>query len=198
MKKLVLNEAWPDSWKQSYAYDCLEIWSDCSGNGYTYAYRNRAEKTINAVSSRIKKGSRVLDIAAAQGNFSIRLAEIGYQVTWNDLRSELEGYVRLKQGDCSLQFAPGNAFVLSFPQLFDCVVITEIIEHVAHPDEFLLQVSRLLKPGGYVVMTTPNGLYFKNDLPRFSDCKNALVASLCLIVLQAYRPLSFARLSISF
>jgi len=65
-----------------------------------------------------------------------------------------------------------SPFELSFPELFDCVVITEIIEHVAHPDEFLVQVSRLLKPGGYVVMTTPNGLYFKNDLPRFSDCPN--------------------------
>jgi hypothetical protein len=34
--------------------------------------------------------------AAAQGNFSIALAGLGYQVTWNDLRPELVDYVRLK------------------------------------------------------------------------------------------------------
>jgi 2-polyprenyl-3-methyl-5-hydroxy-6-metoxy-1,4-benzoquinol methylase len=172
MKKLVFDEAWPDSWKLSYYYDCQEVWGDVSDYGYAYAYQNRAEKTLAAISSRVPKRSRILDIAGAQGNFSIRLAELGYHVTWNDLRSELEGYVKLKQGDCKLDFAPGNAFELNFPELFDGVVITEIIEHVAHPDQFLVKVSRLLKPGGYIVMTTPNGLYFKNDLPRFSDCPN--------------------------
>lgn len=172
MKRPVFCNEWPESWKQSYAYDCQEVWEDISNYGYAYAYENRAAKTLHAVSSRLEKGSRILDIAGAQGNFSIRLAELGYQVTWNDLRSELEGYVRLKQGDSKLEFAPGNAFELTFPELFDGVVITEIIEHVAHPDQFLTQVSRLVKPGGFIVMTTPNGRYFINNLPRFSDCPN--------------------------
>ena len=38
----------------------------------------------------------MLDLAAGQGNFSLALAERGYRVTWNDLRGDLEGYVRLK------------------------------------------------------------------------------------------------------
>ena len=33
-------------------------------------------------------GSRIIDIAAAQGNFSLHLAEAGYRVTWNDLRDD--------------------------------------------------------------------------------------------------------------
>ena len=110
MQKPTFFNEWPESWKQSYAYDCQEVWSDVTDYGYAYAYQNRADKTLQAVSSRLEKGQRILDIAGAQGNFSIRLAEMGYQVTWNDLRSELESYVRLKQGDCTLEFAPGNAF----------------------------------------------------------------------------------------
>jgi 2-polyprenyl-6-hydroxyphenyl methylase/3-demethylubiquinone-9 3-methyltransferase len=172
MKRPPFCNDWPESWKQSYSYDREEVWGDVSEYGYAYAYENRAEKTLQAVSTRLEKGSRILDIAGAQGNFSIRLAELGYQVTWNDLRFELEGYVRLKQGETKLDFAPGNAFELTFPELFDCVIITEIIEHVAHPDQFLVQVANLLKPGGYIVMTTPNGRYCINDLPRFSDCPN--------------------------
>jgi 2-polyprenyl-6-hydroxyphenyl methylase/3-demethylubiquinone-9 3-methyltransferase len=50
------------------------------------------------------------------------------------------------------------------------VLITEIIEHVAHPDEFLKKVAGMVKPGGYVVMSTPNGGYFLNKLPKFSEC----------------------------
>ncbi|MCX5949966.1 MAG: methyltransferase domain-containing protein [Cyanobacteria bacterium] len=112
----------------------------------------------------------MLDIAAAQGNFTLSLAEIGYQVTWNDLRDDLAGYVKLKHTFGDVAYAPGNAFDLDFPDLFDGVLITEVIEHVAHPDRFLEATARLVKPGGCIVMTTPNGAYFRNTLPKFSDC----------------------------
>jgi 2-polyprenyl-3-methyl-5-hydroxy-6-metoxy-1,4-benzoquinol methylase len=119
--------------------------------------------------------ARILDIGAAQGNFSLQLAEMGFEVTWNDLRGELAEYVRLKHEHGTLHFAVGNAFELQFPQPFDAVLITEIIEHAAHPDHFLASVAGLLRPGGYIVMTTPNGAYFRNTLPRFSDCPDPSV-----------------------
>ena len=40
------------------------------------------------------------------------------------------------------------------------------------PDEFLRKIGKMVKPGGHVIMTTPNGGYFKNRLPKFSDCAN--------------------------
>ena len=55
------------------------------------------------------------------------------------------------------------------------MLITEVIEHVAHPDDFLAKAAALVRPGGYVVMTTPNGGYFKNRLPKFSDCADPAV-----------------------
>ncbi|WP_433300251.1 methyltransferase domain-containing protein [Actinoplanes sp. CA-030573] len=36
------------------------------------------------------------------------------------------------------------------------VVIGELIEHVFAPDELIAEVARVLKPGGVVVLTTPN------------------------------------------
>ena len=48
-----------------------------------------------------------------------------------------------------------------------------MIEHVAHPDQFLAQAAALVRPGGYVVMTTPNGRYLRNTLPKFSECEDA-------------------------
>jgi len=61
---------------------------------------------------------RVLDIAAAQGNFALTMAELGYDVTWNDLRDDLVGYVREKHERGSISFSPGNAFDLSFSASF--------------------------------------------------------------------------------
>lgn len=172
MKKLKFRDDWPDSWKYSYPYDQEEVYNQISDLGYAYAYQNRRDMTIKLISEVVPEGGRILDIAGAQGNFSLSLAEMGYDVTWNDLREDLVDYVKLKHEKGKLSFAPGNAFELEFPEPFDCVIVTEIIEHVAHPDDFLRKVARLTRPGGYVVLTTPNGGYFRNKLPRFSDCEN--------------------------
>ena len=170
MRKPIPQSDWPLSWQQSFEYDRLEVFGDISHSlGYAYAYATRFQNTLHLMEQALPKGSRILDVAAAQGNFSLRLAELGYQVTWNDLRSELADYVRLKYEKGEITYAPGNVFDLDFETLFDGILITEIIEHVAHPDDFLRKISKLLRPGGIVVMTTPNGAYFNNNLPRFSD-----------------------------
>nr|WP_299727830.1 methyltransferase domain-containing protein [Devosia sp.] len=49
------------------------------------------------------------------------------------------------------------------------------MEHVAHPDDFLAKIAALVMPGGSIVMTTPNGGYFKNRLPKFSNCVDPAV-----------------------
>jgi len=170
VKRIEPQPDWPQSWKESHFYDQSEIYGEISHHGYAYAYENRRRETLRLLTEVLAPGARILDIAAAQGNFSLALAELGFDVTWNDLRAELADYVRLKQDRGKIEFAAGNAFELTFPSLFDAVLITEIIEHVAHPDDFLAKAAALVRPGGYIVMTTPNGGYFKNRLPRFSEC----------------------------
>lgn len=175
MKRVHLQEAWPDTWKVSYPYDLLEVYGEISHRGYVGSYKLRHRETLRVLSEGLPKGATILDIAAAQGNFSLSLAEMGYHVTWNDLRADLADYVKLKYEHGKIDYAPGNAFELQFNGLFDGVLIAEIIEHVAHPDEFLRMAAQLVKPGGIIVMTTPNGAYFRNGLPKFSECKDPSV-----------------------
>lgn len=170
MKRVQPQPDWPQSWKDSYFYDQSEIYGEISHHGYAYAYENRRRATLRLLTEVLAPGDRILDIAAAQGNFSLALAELGFDVTWNDLRAELADYARLKHERGQITFAPGDAFKLEFPSPFDAVLITEIIEHVAHPDDFLAKAAALVRPAGYIVMTTPNGGYFKNTLPKFSEC----------------------------
>jgi 2-polyprenyl-3-methyl-5-hydroxy-6-metoxy-1,4-benzoquinol methylase len=175
VKRIEPQLDWPQSWRESFLYDQSEIYGEISHYGYAYAYDNRRRETLRLLTEVLPPGARVLDVAAAPGNFSLALAELGFDVTWNDLRAELADYVRLKQERGKLEFAAGNAFELEFPALFDAVLITEIIEHVAHPDDFLSKAAALVRPGGYIVMTTPNGGYFKNRLPKFSECADPSV-----------------------
>lgn len=175
MKRVEPQPDWPQSWKESSFYDQSEIYGKITHHGYAYAYENRHRETLRLLAEVLSPGARILDLAAAQGNFSLALAELGFDVTWNDLRAELADYVRLKYERGRIEYAAGNAFELTFPSLFDAVLITEVIEHVAHPDDFLAKAAALVRPGGYIVMTTPNGGYFKNRLPKFSECANPSV-----------------------
>jgi 2-polyprenyl-3-methyl-5-hydroxy-6-metoxy-1,4-benzoquinol methylase len=172
MKVIEVQADAPESWKLSYTYDRLEIYGSLDRRGYSYAYQNRKEKTLDAIQKVASPGARVLDLAAAQGNFSLALAELGYDVTWNDLRVDLIDYVKQKYEKGSIHYAPGNAFELGMGDYFDVVLIAEVIEHMAYPDDFLRKVASLVKPGGHIIMTTPNGGYFRNTLPRFSDCED--------------------------
>jgi 2-polyprenyl-6-hydroxyphenyl methylase/3-demethylubiquinone-9 3-methyltransferase len=172
MKRVSPQPNWHESWKYSYPYDLLEIYGEMSCRGYTYAYANRRKHTLELIKKVAKPGAKILDVAAAQGNFSLLLAELGYEVTWNDLREELADYVKLKWESGTIHFVAGDVFKLGFESQFDVVLIAEVIEHVAHPDEFLKKIAQMVKPGGHIIMSTPNGEYFRNRLPKFSECKD--------------------------
>lgn len=44
---------------------------------------------------------------------------------------------------------------------FDGVVSVEVIEHIPDDEQFVAQIARVLKPGGWAYLTTPNGDYIK-------------------------------------
>lgn len=174
IRQPTFEPSWPESWRLSYRHDANSVFSGDSSLGYRLAYRNRFRHAIRLLLETTAPGGRVLDVAAAQGNFTIVLAELGYSVVWNDLRSDLEGYVRMKTERADIEFVPGNVFDLpvGFDGTFDAVLATEIVEHVAHPDAFLRRLGEMLNPSGVIVITTPNGKYMRNGLPRFSDFTN--------------------------
>ena len=169
---------WPDSWLVSECHDDVEIWGGTSNPGYTMMYDQRRRHVLDALRSVAEPGVKILDMAAAQGNFSLAAAAIGYRVTWNDLRADLIDYVKLKSPlAAQVEFVPGNIFELgdTFAGVFDVALALEVVEHVAHPDEFLAQLATVVKPGGHIIISTPNGGYLLNRLPRFSDCPDTSI-----------------------
>ena len=70
MKRVELQETWPETWKTTYPFDLAEIYGGGRTRGHTYAYQNRFRKTLELITEVLPKGARILDIAAAQGNFS--------------------------------------------------------------------------------------------------------------------------------
>lgn len=110
---------------------------------------------------------RVLEIAAGDASLCACLTRIGAKAVANDLRHDdlNEALSRFENG-AEIEVAPGDCFQLDPAALglFDLVVACEVIEHVAHPEDLLRHLRRFLLPHGRMLITTPNGSYFRNRL----------------------------------
>ncbi|HYM15530.1 MAG TPA: class I SAM-dependent methyltransferase [Dehalococcoidia bacterium] len=97
---------------------------------------------------------RVLEVGCLDGRFLARLRDRGWSVAGIDLVPNAAPYV--VRHDASQPFPFGREF--------DLVIAAEVIEHVAGTDAFLANCSAVLKPGGTLILTTPNLLFGVNRL----------------------------------
>ena len=113
--------------------------------------------------------SRIADMASAQGNFGLLLAEEGYDVTAVDIKEEFLAYAKKKYTGGKFSCVQANLMEFRSNEPFDCVIMGEVIEHVAYPDQLLKAAWENLKPGGILVLSTPNGDEFGQPLPTYSQ-----------------------------
>jgi ubiquinone/menaquinone biosynthesis C-methylase UbiE len=104
------------------------------------------------------RGLRVLDAACGMGYGSRILADAGAElVVGTDIAPEAVAYASQHFARPNTRFVTGDAERLSLPDhSFDLAISFETIEHVPHPNAFLHEVHRVLKPGGTFVCSTPN------------------------------------------
>jgi 2-polyprenyl-6-hydroxyphenyl methylase/3-demethylubiquinone-9 3-methyltransferase len=114
--------------------------------------------------------TKVADLGCAQGNLSLRLAELGYQVTAVEQDPAALSYIRLKQQSGALELKPGNLMNVDLPtNHFEVVILAEVIEHSAWPEKMLLRALELVRPGGYLIVTTPNGARVSVPLQTWTE-----------------------------
>lgn len=82
-----------------------------------------------------------------------KVAEVAGECTGLDIR---ESAVEQINARGRYHFVAGNAEQLAFHEEFDVVVAGEFIEHLYNPGNFLDGVWRSLRPGGRLILTTPN------------------------------------------
>lgn len=101
--------------------------------------------------------ARVLDLGAGQGALSARLRDLGYDVTAVDVEEDEFAAPRVSFVVVDFNDAAAvAAFADSHRETFDAVVGVEVIEHVEDQWAYVRLLASLVRPGGVVVVTTPN------------------------------------------
>jgi 2-polyprenyl-6-hydroxyphenyl methylase/3-demethylubiquinone-9 3-methyltransferase len=126
-----------------------------------YDTRRRVEVlTREFLSKESLQGRSTLDVGCGLGDFSESLAQSGACVVACDIGPTLVEQTRRRVG-CAAEVADALALEDHFgSERFDLVVSSECIEHTPEPEAAVRQMVRVLKPGGLIVLSTPNWLWY--------------------------------------
>jgi SAM-dependent methyltransferase len=114
-----------------------------------------------AFAARLARGKRVLDAGCGAGYGSAELAGTAEQVTGIDRAPEALEFARANYNLENVRFDEGSCESLPYADAsFDLVVAFEVIEHLENWRGLLLEARRVLAPGGQLVVSTPNRLYY--------------------------------------
>jgi len=118
----------------------------------------------------LKKNGSILDIGCFDGTFLSF-----FKKTTNNLYGLETSKYGLKQ--CRKKglkvknfFIDGNKKIPFKSNFFDYIIAGEIIEHIYDTDFFLEEIFRLLKPGGILLLSTPNLSSLGRRLTLFLGC----------------------------
>jgi 2-polyprenyl-3-methyl-5-hydroxy-6-metoxy-1,4-benzoquinol methylase len=106
------------------------------------------------------RGKYALDVGAGLGFFSKAMRDLGADVLSTDLAPNLVEKIRERVG-CAAVCADALALRNQFgEETFDIVLSSEAIEHTPDPNAALREMAAVLKPGGYLSLSTPNLLWY--------------------------------------
>jgi ubiquinone/menaquinone biosynthesis C-methylase UbiE len=135
---------WDDYWKKQ---DDLDD-----------AYSNEDRLIDGLLAIMDPKGRKILEVGGGSGRDSIRLAQMGAEVTVIDyVRSSLNVVERnARRHNTVIRLIHGDALNMPFPEgTFDVVFHQGLMEHFRDPGQLLRENRRVLKRGGLVLIDVP-------------------------------------------
>jgi len=146
-------------------------------------------ETISDMVRPLGKGLTILDVGGGDGVIGEHLWKMENHIATIDLPTvSAQSHKRE-----FLSSVTGDAEQLPFkPNRFDVVLASEIVEHLWEPNSFLDDANKILKTGGHLIISTPDGI----DGLRYDSHKNYYTVEILEKVLAAkFRLIQVKRLS---
>ena len=110
-----------------------------------------------ALAQSLAAGRDVVDLGCGEGYGAHRLSLVARSVRAVDLAAEAVSAARVRYAASHLRFLVGDATHTGLEDASaDLVVAFEIYEHLENPADLLAEARRLLRPGGLLLVSTPN------------------------------------------
>jgi ubiquinone/menaquinone biosynthesis C-methylase UbiE len=143
-----------------------------AGHGYTPAepflfelHAAMLRRLERVFLERIPRGGRVLDAGCGRSLFTEIRPEWPFTIVAADVDHDL--LLSRKQEHPRVRWVVSDAHPLPFrEQAFDALFAGELIEHLVDPRPGLAEFARVLRPGGTLVLTTPNRRRLANVVDR--------------------------------
>lgn len=96
---------------------------------------------------------RLMDVGCGSGSSLILAQQLG----WNAQGIEMDSAAVTSARKAGLAVEEGGYEVLrDYPSAFDCITCSHVIEHVFDPVDMIVAMYLALKPGGRLLLATPN------------------------------------------
>ncbi|MEK9132225.1 MAG: methyltransferase domain-containing protein, partial [Patescibacteria group bacterium] len=100
---------------------------------------------------------KILDVGCGNGaQVTLPLGAEGYRVIGIDIHEPTIEKAKQNNDLKNVEFICGY-FEKVRGKSFDVIVLSDILEHLAHPKEFLGEIYNLLSPNGIILISVPNG-----------------------------------------
>lgn len=120
-----------------------------------------------AIALDLVQNKEVLDIACGEGYGANLLSVRAAHVTGLDKDDAVIKQASTRYKKDNLRFITGNAEELSLPAgEYDIVTSFETIEHVANQSKMIAELKKMLKPGGLLIISTPNKKMYSDETGR--------------------------------
>lgn len=134
----------------------------------TEFHRRRIELTVDLVreaASLVQGRPRILDLGCGQGHITEKMRSAINSAEFTDLDYSISTIEYAHEHYHGIDFAVGDAYDSPFaPMFFDVVVCNNLWEHVPDPLFLLSRIDKILKPGGFIVVSTPSRYRLHNLL----------------------------------
>lgn len=142
-------------WNRSQAHD----WFPSVKNSLNHNEQRIFEKYL-------VDGAKIIDYGCGDGErYGQLLKQAGFQYVGCDISEEAIKHARRQGISAHLLGSEGKTELEN--SSFDFSICYEVLEHVMNPELCLQEIHRLLKPTGYLAVSTPNAAYLPYRLEFF-------------------------------